>query len=87
MTRTAEAWGPWVAELVTMRNAVDHPKDEPRGKLVVRNFQLDIYLSPPVVLDPVWCLTDEPERKTAADMTAYTEGIIHLSEEDLKSVD
>ena len=81
LTGTTEAWEPWVAELVTMRNAVDHPKDEARGKLVVRNFRLDTDVSPPIVLDPVWYLTDEPERKIAEDMKSYIEGIIRLGED------
>lgn len=78
-TRMVSEAEPWVQEIVNLRNAVDHPKDEPRGRLHVYNFRMAVQPSG-VLLEPAWALTGEPETPIVADMAAITEGIIQLGE-------
>jgi len=81
--QTSRAWEPWVSEVVAMRNAVDHPNDGPRGKLIVKNFHLDPASAVPTVLEPVWNLTGEPEGKILEQMQNIIEGAIRLGEDVL----
>ena len=83
MSRTARAWEPWVNDVVTMRNAVDHPNDGPRGRLIVKNFRLDSESATPTVLEPVWSLTGEEEGKILEQMQNIIEGIICIGEDVL----
>lgn len=86
MSRTARAWEPWVSEVVTMRNSVDHPNDGARGKLIVKNFHLDPSISVPTVVEPVWNLTGDPEVKILETMENIIEGITRLGEDVLVSL-
>jgi hypothetical protein len=83
LSKTARAWEPWVEEVVTMRNAVDHPKDGPRGKLIVKNFHLDPNSSVPAVVEPVWHLTGDPPGKILEQMQNIIEDTTRLGEDVL----
>ena len=83
LTQAAFSWEPWVKLIVDMRNAVDHPQDGPKGKLVVHNFQFSGTQNEPSLLDPAWSLTQEPGRALLPEMAAIVEGCIELGEEIL----
>jgi len=83
LSKTARSWEPWVSEVVTMRNAVDHPNDGPRGRLIVKNFHLDPHSSVPTVVEPVWNLVGDPEEKILEQMQNIIERIIRLGEDVL----
>jgi len=83
MSRTARGWEPWVNEVVTMRNAVDHPNCGPRGKLIVKNFHLDSGSPTPTIVEPLWNLTGDPEAKILEEMQNIIEGVVRLGEDVL----
>ena len=86
LSRTARGWEPWVSEIVTMRNAVDHPNNGPRGRLIVKNFHLAPDSPAPAVVEPLWNLTGDPEAKILEQMLNIIEGIIRLGEDVLVSL-
>lgn len=76
-------WELWVKMVVNMRNAVDHPDDEPGKKLITKNFRFYETKDAPVLVDPTWCLLGEPESPVLPDMGAIIDGIIELGEDIL----
>lgn len=81
LATTVRHWEPWVKEVVTWRNAVDHPKEVPGGKLETKNFHLASGSSELKVLDPLWNLNGSPERPIAEHMAEVIEGLLRLGEE------
>ena len=53
----ARDWQPWVKNLLAMRDAVDHPTDKPRGRLVVRNFHVQESADALTLIGPQWSLS------------------------------
>ncbi len=82
-TKAIKHWEPWVKRIIDMRNAVDHPRDQPGGKLFTQNFRLTGTHHKPDLLDPTWNLAGEPESQVLPDMDNIIEGIIRLGEEIL----
>lgn len=82
-TQVVKGWEPWVKRVVSMRNAVDHPDDKASGRLIAKNFRFFGTNDAPVLIDPTWCLSDEPESLILADMDGIIAGIIELGEEIL----
>lgn len=82
-TKALRNWEPWVKRIVDMRNAVDHPSDRPGGKLITQNFRLSRIREAPILVDPAWSLSGEPESLMLPEMDAIIEGIIELGEEIL----
>lgn len=76
-------WEPWVRLIVDMRNAVDHPADQPGGKLLTQNFRLSGTHEKPLLVDPTWGLSGNPESPILQDMDSMIEGIIELGEDIL----
>lgn len=83
LTRTIRAREPWVKNIVTMRNAVDHPEDKAGGMLVVHNFRLAGTHDAPVLAEPMWGLFGDPESPISSDMETIIEGCIEMGEEIL----
>src|SRR5258708_27220202 len=84
MTQAVRSWEPWVKRIVDMRNAVDHPSDEPGGKkLNTQNFSLTGTRDAPDLGEPTWGLVGEPESPLLSDMTTIIERIIELGEDIL----
>jgi hypothetical protein len=73
-------WEPWVARIVAMRNAVEHPKKGPKGRLVVANFRFNTQPDA-ALIEPSWGLSGEAESLLAEDMSAIIEGCLQLGEE------
>ena len=82
-TQVIREWEPWVKRIVDMRNAVDHPADRPGGKLLTQNFRLSGTQEKPVLVDPTWSLSGEPESIILQDLDAIIESIIVLGEDIL----
>jgi hypothetical protein len=74
---------PWVDEIVALRNAVDHPTDLSRGKLVVYNFRLVPSRNGPQLAEPAWCLSGDDPTPMLDDMQTITEGVLRISEDVL----
>ena len=83
LTQCLGHWEPWVKRIVTMRNAVDHPRDEPYGKLIVKNFKLLALRAGHVLQEPTWALLSEPPSQLLPDMATIIECIIRLAEDIL----
>src|SRR6266436_1779187 len=77
---------PWIEELITMRNAVEHP-DGYSGKLVISNFKLD---ADRAMVEPTWHrekdreATGEPS-SIRADMETSVHNLLTLGEDVLVS--
>jgi len=82
-THTVRGLEPWVNAVVEMRNAVDHPKDVPGGRLITNNF--DVIQGPreATLVDPTWNLFDQPRREMMPELEAVIDGIIEVGEEIL----
>jgi hypothetical protein len=85
VVRTATACESSMKEIVTMRNAVDHPSDQPRGRLVITNFHLITEAEKVVLHDPCWALTGDDPALLVRDMKQAIENILGVGE-DLLSV-
>jgi hypothetical protein len=79
-TQSIRDWEPWVARIVAMRNAVEHPKKGPKGRLLVANFRFSTQPDA-TLIEPSWGLSGEAESLLAEDMSAIIEGCLQLGEE------
>ncbi|MBK1891093.1 hypothetical protein Undi14_13710 [Undibacterium sp. 14-3-2] len=75
-----ESWEPYVKRIVEMRNAVDHPSESPRGRLVTTNFSITHDVTGDALVDPHWGLTGEPLKPVLTDFEAIIEKTIILGE-------
>jgi len=82
-TKAVKSWEPWVKRLVDMRNAVDHPADEPGQKLITQNFKLSGMPDAPALADPTWGLLGEPQRPILRELSEIIDRIIELGEQVL----
>lgn len=82
-TQAVRGWEPWAKWLVDMRNAVDHPADEPGRKLITQNFNLSGTADAPALADPTWGLLAEPQSPILTGMGEIIDRIIELGEEVL----
>ncbi len=82
-TKAIRNWEPWVKDIVTRRNAVDHPHDKPGGKLVTYNFDLAGTPEAPILVEPKWGLSGDSESFMQPDMEDIIESIIQIGEEIL----
>jgi hypothetical protein len=83
LVRCVARYEPAVKQVVTMRNAVDHPSDKPRGRLIVHNFRLLPSQDAPRLAAPAWCLSGDDPTPIVEDMGAIIEGVLRLSEDIL----
>ncbi len=75
------SWEPFVKMVVDMRNAVDHPKDTPGGKLVIENFDLIPGTKSPVQFrPPQWHLSGQDPMPLLDSMNQAVESIIVIGE-------
>jgi hypothetical protein len=77
---------PWVEDLISMRNAVEHP-DGHSGKLVVKNFTLD---ADRVMVEPTWHREKDGKAtggpsSIRADMQTHIDNLLTLGEDVLVS--
>jgi hypothetical protein len=72
---------PWVARIVRMRNAVDHPKDGPGNALHVLNFALHAGPNGLQVFPPGWHLTGEEPADLLNQMSSIIDGVIEVQED------
>lgn len=75
------SWEPFVKAIVNMRNAVDHPRDGPGGRLIVTNFEL----APGAtnvgdIRPPQWSLSGDAPAPLLESMDQIIEHIIVLGE-------
>jgi hypothetical protein len=80
LTLFARDWQPWVIGVLDMRDAVDHPTSEPRGRLHVRNFSFDERPGGVVLTDPQWWLEGDPAQSMNTSMANIIEGVLQLQE-------
>jgi len=78
--KRVEAAKPFVARVVKMRNAVDHPKSEPGAPLIVANFTLQETNGALSLVEPGWSLTGEPMQPLLVSFNLIIESIICLCE-------
>lgn len=81
LTKCAAHWESWVKRLVDMRNAVDHPRNEPGGSLVTYNFRLVQTPKGWDISPPCWGLSGETPALILPDMEYTIEWILQLSED------
>ncbi|WP_422941125.1 hypothetical protein [Undibacterium sp. TJN19] len=70
----------FVAHIVNMRNAVDHPDTEPGAPLIYTNFRLHEVESKPVLVDPSWSLTGGTITPLLSSFDNIIESLICLGE-------
>lgn len=81
LTKTIRKHSAWIAEIIDMRNAVEHPADRTRGRLHIENFRLNRGNSKIKLNEPVWWLTNEQASLVANDLPAIVDCLLRLSEE------
>lgn len=81
LTKTLGSNSKWIKELIDIRNAVEHPKDKPRGRLHINNFCIRRSNSEVELREPSWNLTDEPPYIISTILPAIVELLLRLSEE------
>lgn len=80
-TRVVENWEPFARRIADMRNAVDHPKDVPGGRLVTRNFEIITDEAGGNILSPpAWGLLGEEPHPMLSSFRHATETIIVVGE-------
>jgi len=75
----------WIKQTIDMRNALEHPKDKPGGRLIIRNIDIQIKESALLGTDPSWCLIGEEPSSIIRDTRVLLENTLRLSEEILVS--
>lgn len=75
----------WVSQVVDMRNALEHPVDEPRGRLHIRNADFIFSEDKVSGAAPVWFLTGEPPTSILIDTQNLNVKILLLAEDLLAS--
>lgn len=75
----------WIKQTIDMRNALEHPKNIARGKLIIRNIDIEITESSLLGTDPSWCLYGEEPSSIISDTRILLENTLRLSEEILVS--
>ncbi len=80
LVQFAQGWQPWVKEILLMRDAVDHPKKKPRGRLHVRNFFVENRQGQLVLFAPQWWLEGDAMQPITENMGNIIEGVIQLHE-------
>lgn len=79
LTQMVKNSEPWVALIVRMRNAVDHPKEGNGNSLDVLNFRLGQEANS--VVDPSWRLTGNPPEAIVGSMLQIETGLLEVYEE------
>lgn len=80
-TRVVESWEPFVRRIGEMRNAVDHPKNAPSGRLVTKNFDTITDEAGVTALSlPAWGLLGEEPHPMLSSFRQVTENIILVGE-------
>ena len=59
LTKTLSNHSRWIAEIITVRNAVEHPGGGPRGRIHVDNFCIRRSNSRVELTEPSWWLTGD----------------------------
>lgn len=72
---------PWVKQIVDMRNAVDHPRDAPKKRLIVKDFAFVLGGAAPCLVEPSWGLLGDPLLPIAASMEEIIEGVVSVQED------
>lgn len=73
---------PWIKQVVSMRNAVEHPGGY-SGQLTINNFQLVGFQKgqPATVVEPTWHLNNDKSTAIAPDLKTLLWNMLHFTEE------
>ncbi len=75
----------WIKQTLARRNALEHPKEEPEGRLHIRNIDIDIKGPKLMGSDPSWFLTGDEPTSIIEDTRILLENVLRLAEEILVS--
>ncbi|MCJ7778069.1 MAG: hypothetical protein MUP16_07140 [Sedimentisphaerales bacterium] len=81
LTKTLNNHSKWIAEVIDMRNSVEHPADGPRGRLHIENFRIRRSSSRVVLSEPLWWLTGDQPHTIDRDLPTIVDCLLRLSEE------
>jgi len=85
VTRLRKHHDVWIKGLIDKRNALEHPKDGARGRLHIRNIDIDVEGAKLMGSDPSWHLTGDDPSSIINDTRILIENILRLAEEILVS--
>ncbi|MHA1444947.1 MAG: hypothetical protein ACTSR4_09415, partial [Candidatus Hodarchaeales archaeon] len=54
ISQCCEHWEPFIIHILKMRNAVDHPREEPGGRLLIYNFSIEDQEKERILHAPKW---------------------------------
>ena len=83
ISQCCEHWEPFIIHILKMRNAVDHSRKEPGGRLLIHNFSIEDHEKERILHVPKWQLLGDTSTSIVADMEFIIENIIRLSEDVL----
>ena len=75
----------WIVQTLARRNALEHPKDGPEGRLHIQNIDIDVEGSKLMGSDPSWFLTGDEPTSIIEDTRILLENVLRLAEEILIS--
>ena len=76
-----EGNGLWIKQVIDMRNALEHPTDEPRGCLFIQNVDFTFSGGKASGSDPVWFLTGDPPSSLVADTQMLNKNLLNFAED------
>jgi len=75
----------WIKQALDRRNALEHPKEAPGGRLHIRNVDVDIVGPKLMGTDPCWYLSGDQPTSIIRDTRILVENTLRLAEEILIS--
>lgn len=81
LTKTLSYYSEWITEVIVIRNAIEHPNDQPRGRLHIDNFCMRRSNSRVELREPSWHLTDDRPNIVSTVLPTIVKQLLRLSEE------
>ena len=76
-----EGNGQWIKQVIDKRNALEHPKDGPGGRLVIRNVNFTFAEGKASGSDPVWFLTGDSPSSLVVDTQMLNKNLLQFPED------
>ena len=81
LTKTLNNHSKWIVEVIDIRNAIEHPNENQRGRFHVDNLSIRRDNSRFELSEPLWWLTDDKPRIVSVILPIIVEHLLRLSEE------
>ena len=76
-----EGNGQWIKQVIDKRNALEHPKDGPGGRLFIRNVNFTFAEGKASGSDPVWFLTGNSPSSLVVDTQMLNKNLLQFPED------